>query len=154
MTLIVLDREQSLQFFFKVSGVWNRDYETETECLACFLLPAASLLPHDCLCSLVVSVVGKIHSQVKPVYFNLLRLACTTDETQRLQNSAKILVLGLHLCTRIWMPAVIDSLKSHSQFASHVEGKFEMHLWYSRTSTNGHLSTMATFYGGQSMHWL
>ena len=39
---------------------------------------------HDYLCSLVVSVVGKIHYQVKPVYFNLLRLACTTDKTQRL----------------------------------------------------------------------
>ena len=42
---------------------------------------------HDCLCSptnnyiVVVSVVGKIHSQVKPVHFNLLRLACTTDKT-------------------------------------------------------------------------
>ena len=26
--------------------------------------------------------------------------------------------------------------------------------WYSRTSTNGQLSTTVTFFGGQSIHWL
>ena len=112
---------------------------------------------HDYLCSLVVSVVGKIHYQVKPVYFNLLRLACTTDKTQRLFIlSAKQCQNPCSGCPPVYQDlsmCMIGVLKSHSQFANHVEGKFEMHLWYSRTSSDGHLSTMATFfYGGQSMH--
>ena len=32
--------------------------------------------------------------------------------------------------------------------------KILMDCWYSRTFTNGHLSTTATFFGGQSLHWL
>ena len=32
--------------------------------------------------------------------------------------------------------------------------KILMDCWCSRTFTNGHLSTTATFFGGQSLHWL
>ena len=45
----------------------------------------------------------------------LLLLACATDQLNsgevRLQNSAEILVLGLQLCTRIWVRAMIGVLK-------------------------------------------
>ena len=64
--------------------------------------------------------------------FALLLFACATDGTKRLvirlahlQNSAKILVLGLHLCSRIWVCIMIGLLKkSHCWFANQTEGKF------------------------------
>ena len=50
--------------------------------------------------------------------FAVLLFACATDGTKRLvirlahlQNSAKILVLGLHLCSRIWVCIMIGLLK-------------------------------------------
>ena len=50
--------------------------------------------------------------------FAVLLFACATDGTKRLvihlahlQNSAKILVLGPHLCCRIWICIVIGLLK-------------------------------------------
>ena len=50
--------------------------------------------------------------------FAVLLFACATDGTKHLvirlahlQNSAKILVLGLHLCSRIWVCIMIGLLK-------------------------------------------
>ena len=59
-------------------------------------------------------VMGKIMrvfpTQLKSALFQYLLLAPQT-ELSRLQNRAEILVLGHHLCTRIWLRAVIGLLR-------------------------------------------
>ena len=47
-----------------------------------------------------------------------------------MRNSAKILVLGLYLCTRIWICATIGLFKKPLLICNRVAGKFYMHFWH------------------------
>ena len=44
------------------------------------------------------------------------------------ETAQKYLILGPHLCTRIWVCAIIGLLNNHRQFSNQVEGNFETHI--------------------------
>ena len=66
-------------------------------------------------------ISNDLYSPAKPA------IACATDET-KLRNSDEILLLGLHVCTKISVRPMIGLLKGHCGFANQGKRKFETHF--------------------------
>ena len=50
------------------------------------------------------------------------------DGNENFNKTIGLKTTTFHLCTRIWVRAMIVLEKSHCQFANQVEGKFETHF--------------------------